>query len=154
MRGKAALVLATWFGCGLAPLAPGTIGTLAAVPLVLAFHRLALPLRAGALAAVVMVAIWSAGVCEKILDRRDPKVIVIDEVVGFLLTMAFLPLSALSFWLGLALFRFFDIAKPFPIRTIDRNVQGGLGVVADDLVAGVFAGCTTMAAMGMGRWLN
>lgn len=150
-RGKAALILSTWFGSGLVPRAPGTIGTLAAGPLVLAFHHLAVPVRAVAVLAVILTAIWSAAVCEKLLNRKDPEVIVIDEVAGFLLTMAFLPLSPLTFWLGLAFFRLFDIAKPFPIRRLDREWQGGLGVVADDLVAGLYALC---AVLGISLFLK
>lgn len=150
-RGRAALILSTWFGSGLVPHAPGTIGTLAAGPLVLAFHQLALPVRAVAVLAIIVTAIWSAGICEELLNRRDPKVIVIDEVAGFLVTMAFLPLSHLTFWLGLAFFRFFDIAKPFPIRRLDREWRGGLGVVADDLVAGLYA---LVAVLSIVRFLK
>lgn len=138
VEGKTALILASWFGSGLAPFAPGTFGTLAGVPLVLLMGRL------GTLQAVlfvlffVAVSVWAADVSCRILERNDPSLVVVDEVAGFLLALFLVPLTFGQICIGFFLFRLFDVLKPFPIRNLE-NLRGGLGVVADDLLAGVYA---------------
>lgn len=136
-RGKLALILATWFGSGLAPVVPGTVGTLAAVPLVLLTD---LGAWCSVLAPVVItvVAIWASNRTQGLLGRTDPSEVVIDEVAGFLVTMLLVPPSWTSIGLGFILFRFFDIVKPWPVRQAER-LKGGLGVVMDDLLAGIYA---------------
>jgi phosphatidylglycerophosphatase A len=135
--GKAALVLSTWFGCGLFPIAPGTFGTLAAVPLVLVLNKLGLWYSAVTLVIAVGISIWSAGLTQDLLGKDDPSAVVIDEVAGFLLAMTFLPFSWLVLGLGFVLFRIFDVFKPYPIRQLE-GLSGGFGIVIDDLLAGLY----------------
>ncbi|OSM06960.1 phosphatidylglycerophosphatase A family protein [Magnetofaba australis] len=137
-----AMWLATWGGSGLAPKAPGTVGTLAALPLV--WLALTLGPRWHALITVVVsaVGVWAAQRACEALGRDDPKEVVIDEAAGMLLTLLFAPLSALNLALGFALFRLFDILKPGPVGWLDRHVHGGWGVMLDDLAAGALAALT------------
>ncbi len=137
--GKAVLCFSSWFGAGLMPGAPGTFGTLTAVPLVIVLNHLGDFYEGLALIFFIPTAIWSSGLSERCLGRNDPPEVVIDEVVGFLLTLFLLPLTWLTLCLGFVLFRFFDIAKPFPIRRLEKKLTGGTGVVLDDLLAGVYA---------------
>jgi len=136
---KLALGLSSWFGAGLMPVAPGTFGTLTALPLVIVMKGIGGFYETLFLIFFILIAIWSSGLSEKLLGRNDPPEVVIDEVAGFLLTMLFLPSSWLTLSLGFILFRFFDILKPFPIRRLERKVKGGIGVVLDDLLAGIYA---------------
>lgn len=138
LSGKTCLVLSTWFGSGLLPAAPGTFGTLAAVPLIILLSYLATWLRASVVVIVVAVAIWSAGLAQDLLKTEDPSQIVIDEVAGFLLAMVLLPFSWSILGLTFILFRIFDIFKPFPVRQLE-SLRGGAGIVMDDLMAGVYA---------------
>ncbi len=131
--------LAYGFGAGLSPKAPGTAGTVAAIPIYLLLmsvgggvYWLFLPV---ALAAGVLICGYTA----KRIGVDDPKGVVWDEIVGFLITMLGLPLGAVWVVGGFLLFRLFDIWKPWPIRWIDRRVKGGLGIMLDDVIAAVFA---------------
>jgi len=133
------LCFSSWFGAGLMPGAPGTFGTLTAVPLVYVLNHLGEIYEGLALIFFIPTAIWSSGFCERRLGRNDPPEVVIDEVAGFLLTLFLLPLSWFTLCLGFVLFRFFDIAKPFPIRRLEKRLTGGTGVVLDDLLAGLYA---------------
>ena len=136
--GKISLTLSTWFGTGLLPVAPGTFGTIAAVPLVFGLACLGTVPGVFIIAMVAAVAIWTSGRSEALLRRNDPSEVVIDEVAGFLLTMFLLPLSGLTLGLGFILFRVFDILKPYPIKQAEK-LRGGLGIVMDDLMAGIYA---------------
>lgn len=136
--GKLALVLAAWFGTGLLPKAPGTFGALAALPLVLAMSYLKHLSAVLFLVGFVLLAIWASGISGRILGRDDPHEVVIDEVAGFLLTLCLLPPTGLTLSMGFVLFRFFDIAKPFPIKRLEK-MRGGWGIVLDDLMAGIYA---------------
>ena len=138
LRGKAALLLATWFGVGSVPVTPGTFGTVASLPLILILNHASPLQKVSFLVLFTALAIWSAGLCARILGKKDPSEIVIDEVAGFLLTVLFLPPSRTVLLLAFILFRVFDILKPFPIGTLDRNIPGGTGIVVDDLFAGVY----------------
>jgi phosphatidylglycerophosphatase A len=131
--------LAFGFGSGLAPKAPGTWGTLAAVPLYLVMAPLPLWLYLGIVAVLFVLGIR---VCERTardIGRADPGAIVWDEWVGLLVTLAALPAGWVWLLVGVGLFRLFDILKPWPIRWLDRSVHGGLGIMLDDLVAGLMA---------------
>jgi phosphatidylglycerophosphatase A len=136
--GKTALVLSTWFGSGCLPIAPGTFGTLAAVPLILVLNNFGIWYSAFTLLIVIGIAVWSAGLTEDLLEKKDPSEIVIDEVAGFLLATALLPFSWLSLGLVFFLFRFFDILKPYPIKHLEK-LRGGIGIVMDDILAGLYA---------------
>ncbi|NRA20817.1 MAG: phosphatidylglycerophosphatase A [Oceanospirillaceae bacterium] len=135
-------LLAFGFGSGLAPKAPGTFGTLAAIPLFLLLSLLPLWLY---LVLVLAACTYGVHLCGKTADDmqvHDDPSIVWDEFVGFWITMIAIPVSFTTVLLGFILFRFFDILKPWPIDWIDRNVSGGLGIMVDDIVAGLMAlGC-------------
>ena len=145
-----ALLVATALGAGLIPKAPGTCGTLMAVPLaVLLAHLGPLWLWAGALV-VSVVGTWAAGVYCRATGKEDNQQIVIDEVAGYLVTMLLVPATALNLALGFGLFRLFDIWKPGPVRILDRRVHGGFGVMADDLAAGVLGALTLLVLHRLG----
>lgn len=132
--------LAFGFGSGLAPKAPGTFGTLAAIPLYLLLVQLPLWGYVLAVLAVTLAGVWICGESSRQLGVHDHSGIVWDEFAGFLVTMTAAPQGWVWVVLGFALFRLFDIWKPFPVRFADRNVHGGLGIVLDDVLAGVYAG--------------
>ena len=138
IKGKVILVLSSWFGSGLAPFASGTFGSLAAVPLVIGFGFLGPWAAFFCVAGISGLAIWVSGEAENLLGKKDPSAIVIDEVAGLSLTMFLIPISWLSLCAGFLLFRLFDIVKPWPANRAER-LSGGLGIVLDDLVAGVYA---------------
>ncbi|MBF0495279.1 MAG: phosphatidylglycerophosphatase A [Deltaproteobacteria bacterium] len=127
---------------GLSPFAPGTVGTAAAIPLYLILANLSKASYLISTLVVIIVGIWVAGRGEKISETKDPSWIVIDEIAGFLVTMAFVPFTFSKPWTivaGFLLFRFFDIVKPYPVRLIERRMPGGLGIVLDDVAAGIYA---------------
>ena len=131
--------LAFGFGSGLSPKAPGTAGTLAAIPLYLLLVQLPL---LGYLLAVSLIAlggIWLCGESSRRLGVHDHGGIVWDEFAGFFVTMIAAPSGWVWIGLGFALFRLFDIWKPWPVRVADRHIHGGLGIMLDDLLAGVYA---------------
>jgi phosphatidylglycerophosphatase A len=136
--------IAFGFGSGLAPKAPGTVGTLAAIPLALLLLQLDAPLYAWWTAAAFALGVWASDItCEK-LGVHDHGGIVIDEFIGLFVTLLPIAFGLVGFtWItvaaGFVLFRFFDILKPWPIRVLDQRVHGGIGVMLDDLVAGIFA---------------
>jgi len=132
-------LLAFGLGAGLAPFAPGTFGTLVGVALYLAISGLPLMTYLGITLALSGVGIALCGRTASDLGMHDHPGIVIDEIAGFLVTMIAVPSG--WWWLaaGFALFRLFDILKPWPIRWIDRRLGGGLGIMLDDLLAGLLA---------------
>ena len=131
--------IATGFGAGYLPKAPGTWGSLLALPLHFFLRQLAPNHYALALGAIFFIAVITAGQAEKILDRKDPGVVVIDEVIGMLITLIAAPNNPLIWLLGFVLFRLFDIFKPYPIRLIDQRINGGMGIVLDDVLAGIYS---------------
>ncbi len=132
-------ILATWGGSGYSPVASGTVGTLAAIPFYLVLAGLPLPLYLLTLTAFFFLACWVSGRAEIIFGEQDSGKIVIDEVVGYLVTMTAIPLDWRSVLAGFFLFRFFDIVKVPPARWFDRHLKNGYGVVLDDVAAGVYA---------------
>jgi phosphatidylglycerophosphatase A len=138
------LFLAFGFGAGLAPKAPGTAGTLVAIPLYLWLSQYAQPVYLAALAGVVFAGIWICGRAAAKLGTHDHPGIVWDEFAGFLVTMIPASGSWISLLAGFVLFRLFDIWKPWPIRVADRRIGGGAGIMLDDLLAGI------PAAVGVG----
>lgn len=131
--------LAFGLGSGAAPKAPGTFGTLAAIPLYLLLRPLDPWVYLGITLALFLFGIWLCDRVSRDLGVHDHGGIVWDEWVGLLITLWFVPPGWLWLLAGLVLFRLFDILKPQPIRWIDRKVSGGLGIMLDDLLAGVFA---------------
>ena len=136
---KFVIIAATWFGTGFAPVAPGTFGTLGAIPLYLVLSRLSLPLYLLTAAAFTLFACWVAGHGEEIWEEHDSSRIVIDEVAGFLVTMTAVPPGWQGVLIGFLMFRVFDILKPQPARWFDRSLKNGYGVVLDDIAAGIYA---------------
>lgn len=132
-------LLSFGFGSGLAPKAPGTFGTLAAVPLYWLLSGLSLPLYLALTALAALLGIWLCGYTARRLGEHDHPSIVWDEFVGYFITMIAAPAGWQWPVLGFVLFRLFDILKPWPIRWIDRHVHGGFGIMLDDVLAGVMA---------------
>jgi phosphatidylglycerophosphatase A len=152
-RNAIGISIATAGGAGFSPIAPGTAGTIVAIPLV--FLSSALPLWgfAAITAATTVIGIWAAGVADEAWGTHDSGRIVIDEVAGYFVTM--LPVSRsdpTALIVGFFVFRALDILKPPPIRAIDRQVGGGAGVVLDDVAAGVM-GAGLMAAAAALEWV-
>lgn len=138
-------LICTWFGVGLAPIASGTWGSLAALPLGwLAAWLGGWPALLALAAAVSLLGIWAGSRLVAGAEVRDPGFIVVDEVAGMLLTLVFTPLTVGGYALAFVLFRVADIVKPFPAGWCDTRLHGGLGVMLDDLVAGVYAGLGVM----------
>jgi phosphatidylglycerophosphatase A len=134
---KLALILSSCFGFGLIPLAQGTFGTLAGLPLAIALAHLGPLAGAYVLFFFVLLALWASARSARALEKDDPAEVVIDETAGLLLTLFLLPATGLNLCLGFVLFRLFDILKPYPIRRLEK-VGGGAGIVLDDLLAGVY----------------
>jgi phosphatidylglycerophosphatase A len=140
-------VLASVFGAGYAPVASGTVGSFVTV---VAIWLLPLtPLRiAVALVVVILIGIWAGSRVERLLGKKDPGVIVIDEVAGMLLSVILLPRTIPVLVTAFLLFRLFDIWKPFPARE-SQVLTGGLGVMVDDLIAGFYALVLVMGARAL-----
>jgi phosphatidylglycerophosphatase A len=141
------MAIATGFGLGYLPKAPGTWGTLLALPVHYLIVKLPSPGYAVAIAIISFIAVITAGAAEKITDKPDPGIVVIDEVAGMLIAMIAIPAHPVAWLLAFILFRFFDILKPFPVNFFDQRFHGGLGIVLDDLMAGFYA----LAAMQLLR---
>ncbi len=130
---------ATGLGLGYLPLIPGTFGTLAGIPICLLFGLGGWVIYVSATVLLTVVGTWVAHQADRIFGVHDSRKVVIDEICGFLVTMAFVVPSPLAIGAGFIFFRFFDIVKPFPAGYIDRNLPGGPGVMLDDIVAGIYA---------------
>ena len=133
------MAIATGLYSGYLPKAPGTWGTLVGLLLFFLLHSLSLPIYLAVTAGLFVVGSFAAGEAEKILDNRDPGVVVIDEIVGILITMIVVPATPLTMALGFVLFRIFDILKPFPVNFFDQKFHGGLGIMLDDVMAGIYS---------------
>ncbi len=134
--------IAFGFGTGLSPKAPGTVGSLAGLPFWFLLNHLQWPLYLAVCAGLFAFGCWVCGESAQRLGVPDHGGIVFDEIVGFLVTCTPLLLWNLPLWWLLpafALFRLFDIVKPWPIKVLDANVKAGFGIMVDDLIAGVFA---------------
>ena len=132
-------LLSLGFGSGCAPKAPGTMGTLVGVLFYLPLQLLALPYYVAVVVFVSLIGIWLCGQTARALGEHDHPGIVWDEIAGYLLTMVAAPAGWGWIALGIVLFRIFDIWKPWPIGLLDKQLKGGLGVMADDLLAGIFS---------------
>jgi phosphatidylglycerophosphatase A len=132
-------LLALGFGSGLSPVMPGTMGTLAAIPLYLLIQGLSAPWYLLILVLGFVAGIWICNAATSAIGRHDHGAIVWDEIIGFGITMFAAPTGAWWILAGFVLFRFFDIVKPWPIRWFDRRIHGGFGIMFDDVIAGLFA---------------
>jgi phosphatidylglycerophosphatase A len=132
-------LLSLGFGSGLAPRAPGTFGTLVAIPFYLLLAELDLPFYLVIVAVAFVIGVFLCGYTSKALGVHDHSGIVWDEFVGFWITMIAVPLSWQSILLGFVLFRIFDIFKPWPVNIADKKMQGGFGIMFDDVLAGIYA---------------
>lgn len=142
LRKKIILFLSSGCLLGNMPFAPGSFGTLAGLPICWLLSRIDSSISFFLIALTIPLAIWVAGEAEQILGKKDPGVIVIDEITGMVLTLAGLPFNAATAGLGFVLFRVLDITKPFPIGFLERRFKGGTGIVLDDVAAGVIANIT------------
>nr|WP_149865496.1 phosphatidylglycerophosphatase A [Catenovulum maritimum] len=134
--------LSLGFGSGLAPIAPGTFGTIAAIPVYLAMQLLPPSFYISLTLIFMFAGFWFCGYTAKALNTHDHPAIVWDEVVGLLITLSIFPFSWITLLLGFLLFRLFDIIKPWPISWLDKHVHGGVGIMLDDVLAGLMAwGC-------------
>jgi phosphatidylglycerophosphatase A len=140
-QSSGAFLIATWFGCGYAPVAPGTAGSLAALIIAIAFHYYAGSGRWTLLlltAILLAPGIWSAGVVARETNKTDPQIVVVDEVIGQWITLVGATIFTWKTWLAaFVLFRVLDMWKPAPARQLE-NLPGGWGIVADDVMAGLY----------------
>lgn len=146
--------LAVFFGAGLAPKAPGTMGTLATIPLALLLMWLGPLYHMAFVIVLTPIAIWVSELYEQARGGHDHPEVVIDEVVGFLITMTWLPITWQSFLFGFVLFRVLDIFKPWPIGMMDKKIPGGIGVVVDDVAAGLIANVVLQYVYTHTAWLG
>ncbi|WP_438970216.1 phosphatidylglycerophosphatase A family protein [Methylophaga sp.] len=136
---RPAAFIAYGFGSGLSPIAPGTFGTLVAIPLFWLIQDWSLVAYLGFTLAAFLFGIWICQLTVDWIKQDDPGGVVWDEVVGYLVTMIAAPKGWLWIVLGFILFRFFDILKPWPVSLADKKLHGGFGVMFDDVVAGIYA---------------
>lgn len=144
------LLLATGFGSGYSPFAPGTAGTVVGIGFFWCFSKFSPLLYLATVIAFIFLAAWIADGAEKILQQKDARPIVIDEIAGMLVTMLWIPFSVINAGIGFFLFRLFDIVKPFPAGWFDRKISGGWGIVLDDVMAGIYA---NLILQGIRHWL-
>jgi phosphatidylglycerophosphatase A len=135
---RLATIFATWFGCGRVPRAPGTAGTVGALPLYFLVAPGGTWAILGAAVVVGAIGVWAAGRVARRLGTSDPQIVCIDEVAGVLLPLAFAPRTWVGVAIAVVLFRILDVVKPWPARAAER-LRGGWGVMADDVVAGAWA---------------
>lgn len=134
---KLSHLLAFGFGVGLTPKMPGTAATLATIPLYLLLQPLSSTLYISMVIAFFLIGIWICGKTSQDLGVPDHSGIVWDEVVGFLIALIAQPTGFIAIFLAFVLFRAFDIWKPWPISWVDKNIHGGLGIMLDDVLAGL-----------------
>ena len=150
MRADPAYLIAVWFGSGLLPWAPGTWGSLAALPVAAGLHWLGGPVlvAVGALATFV-VGVWAADRYSLRSGRSDPSEVVVDEVAAQLLVLAALPVTWVAYAVGFVTFRLADILKPWPASWLDREVHGGLGIMLDDIAAAAYAIAASLGVLAI-----
>lgn len=129
------ICIALGFGSGLSPKAPGTAGTLVAIPLYWLMHDLSWQLYVAVVLALFFAGVWLSSYTADKLGVHDHPAIVIDEIVGFLITMIAVPFDWVLVVIGFVLFRLFDALKPWPISWFDKNLHGGFGIMFDDVLA-------------------
>ena len=150
-----ALLVASFGYVGFFPFAPGTAGSLAALALFAVVRWVGVPaFEVGVILAILVIGIWSANGAERALGRKDPGQVVIDEVLGMLITLALLPVSLTGVFVGFMLFRVFDVVKPYPTGRLE-HLPGGYGIMLDDAMAGVYSYLVLRVCMWwMPAWLT
>lgn len=148
------ILIATFFNIGKSPKAPGTVATVATIPIWYLLTQLGPIVYMAVTFILVILGIYAAQVFEKQSGTQDSQEIVIDEVVGFLVTMTWLPVTWQSVALGFLIFRALDITKPPPIRQLEQKVKGGLGVMIDDIAAGVIGSIVMQLIYTQTNWLG
>jgi phosphatidylglycerophosphatase A len=143
------MFIATGGYIGRVPFAPGTFGSLVGFPIVYLLSKTPWCIATILVAMLVLGSVWVAHLAEKQLKAKDPGCIVIDEIAGMCVTMLFVPLTLTTGLAGFFLFRLFDVVKPPPVCQIDRMLEGGWGIVLDDVVAGVMANVTIRIGLSM-----
>jgi phosphatidylglycerophosphatase A len=147
-----ARLLATWFGCGLSRVAPGTVGSIGAVPLHFALSALGPLPHAAVVVGLSAAGIWASNRVAQAEGVEDPQKVVIDEVCGTLIAMGMVSGAGIGMrLLALGLFRVLDITKPGPIDSVQRLEPAGVGIMADDLLAGLAAGAMAYSASLLAR---
>lgn len=146
--------LAILFGVGRFPKGPGTVATIATIPLVILLWQTGPIVYMAVILMLLPVGILASEAYEQDKGGHDHKEIVIDEVLGFLITMVWLPLTWQAILIGFVLFRLLDITKPLFIGYLDKKVQGGLGVMIDDVVAGIIASIIMQIMYAQTNWLG
>jgi len=149
LKANPTLALAFGLGAGLAPIAPGTVGTVVAIPIWWLLSQFNIAIYLVIVGVLFALGVWVCGRAAAQLTYADHPGIVFDEWVGFLVAMALAPRTWLWLILGFVLFRCLDIFKPWPVSWLDKNVKGGLGIMADDVAAGVY----TLLILAAVRWL-
>ena len=154
---KLAHVLGVWFGCGHFPGAPGTAGTVGAIPLYLLLRPFGLAPVAIAAVIVTAVGTWASSIESRVLKTKDPQIVCIDEVAGVLITWLAAPVGWKGTLAGFLLFRLFDQFKPWPARWAERALPSGYGVMFDDVFAGIWGAAVLLVAMRVpatAHWLS
>jgi phosphatidylglycerophosphatase A len=146
-----ALTLATTAGVGYIPFAPGTLGSLAGL-VVWWLLPATVPVQVTAIALIFILGAWSGSVAERHFASTDPGPVVIDEVLGMLVTLFLIPVGWIGAGLGFLLFRLSDIVKPFPANKLEQ-LHGGIGVMADDFMAAIYANLALRAAIALSNWV-
>ena len=142
--------VATWFGAGLMPKAPGTWGSLAAIPFAYGIHHLAGPVGIFVATWIVFaLGVWAAEEFRRHTGTKDPQAIVVDEVAGQWLALVPAGDDILLYAAGFVLFRFFDIWKPWPASWADRRIEGGWGIMLDDMIAGAYSAFALWGIMAL-----
>jgi phosphatidylglycerophosphatase A len=136
---KGVVFLATGCYAGYVPKAPGTAGSLAAIPVCYFISKSSPAWATVLILLLTALAIWVSGAAEKLFGEKDSGLIVIDEIAGMAVTLFLIPWTVTGVLFGFLLFRVMDIVKPFPIRTLESRLSRGWGVVGDDVVAGIYA---------------
>lgn len=134
-RKNVIILISTWWGSGFIPFAPGTFGSLAAIPIAILLRNASVILKAIVLLLIILVGVIVTKKAHHVFKDNDPKMVVIDEVAGMLVAVLFLPFEWRYIALAFFIFRILDIIKPFPIRNME-GIKGGIGIMLDDIVAG------------------
>ena len=150
LKNRIVILLATGGYCGFSPKAPGTVGSLLALPFVFAMDRLAPVWSVVFVCTFSLIGAWLAHVAEKSLNQTDPGCIVIDEIAGLMVTFLGIQLNIFTVCAGFVIFRLLDIFKPFPIGWLEKQVSGGPGIMADDIAAGIIGNILLRIIMTVG----